>query len=128
AWRSPVSAPVWGTGGRGFESRRSDHSFSEFTTAPFTGAFTGLVSFDRTKMVARPFRRTFRQLADGSYQHNGNSGYVKHALYAVAPAQYVRAYQLLQKVLLELFDYVEPSDTNRNSYSYRIHELLLRTC
>jgi hypothetical protein len=25
AWRSLVSAPVWGTGGRGFKSRRSDH-------------------------------------------------------------------------------------------------------
>ena len=25
AWRSPVSAPVWGTGGRGFKSRRPDH-------------------------------------------------------------------------------------------------------
>jgi hypothetical protein len=25
AWRSPVSALVWGTRGRGFESRRSDH-------------------------------------------------------------------------------------------------------
>ena len=25
AWRSPVSAPVWGTGGRRFESSRSDH-------------------------------------------------------------------------------------------------------
>jgi hypothetical protein len=24
AWRSPVSAPVWGTGGRGFKSRRPD--------------------------------------------------------------------------------------------------------
>jgi hypothetical protein len=24
AERSPVSAPVWGTGGRGFKSRRSD--------------------------------------------------------------------------------------------------------
>ena len=26
AWRSLVSALVWGTRGRGFESRRSDHS------------------------------------------------------------------------------------------------------
>ena len=29
AWRSPVSALVWGTRGRGFESRRSDHFFSD---------------------------------------------------------------------------------------------------
>lgn len=35
---------------------------------------------------------------------------------------------LIQKDLLELFDYVEPSDTNRLCYSYRIHELHTRTC
>ncbi len=31
AWRSPVSAPVWGTGGRRFESGRSDHFPSYWT-------------------------------------------------------------------------------------------------
>jgi hypothetical protein len=35
---------------------------------------------------------------------------------------------LLQKDLHELFDYIEPSDTNFKCYSYRIHELLLRAC
>src|ERR1041385_894554 len=30
AWRSLVSAPVWGTGGREFKSRRSDHDLSSF--------------------------------------------------------------------------------------------------
>ena len=30
AWRSPVSAPVWGTGGRRFESSRSDHEAQSF--------------------------------------------------------------------------------------------------
>ena len=28
AWRSPVSAPVWGTGGRGFKSRRPDQNLA----------------------------------------------------------------------------------------------------
>jgi hypothetical protein len=35
---------------------------------------------------------------------------------------------LIQKDLNLLFDYVEPSDTNLDTYSFRIHELLLRTC
>ena len=29
AWRSPVSAPVWGTGGRGFKSRRPDQKIPD---------------------------------------------------------------------------------------------------
>jgi hypothetical protein len=32
------------------------------------------------------------------------------------------------KDVQHLFDYVEPSDANLPCYSYRIHELLLRTC
>ena len=78
--------------------------------------------------VDRPFRRTCRQLVDGSYLHNGNGRYVCHSRYAVAGRQYVRAFMLLQKDVLELFDYVEPADINLPCYSYRIHELHMRTC
>jgi hypothetical protein len=34
----------------------------------------------------------------------------------------------LQKDVLELFDYIEPSDQNLPCHSYRIHELLMRAC
>ncbi len=78
--------------------------------------------------IAKPFRRTARQLVDGSYQNSGNGEYVRHAKYARAPEQYVRSLLLIQKDLQELFDYVEPSDSNGACYSYRIHELLLRAC
>ena len=78
--------------------------------------------------VANPFRRTCRQLADGSYNSKGNGRYVKHPRFAVAPEQYVRAFLIIQKDLLELFDYVEPADANLICYSYRIHELHMRTC
>ncbi len=78
--------------------------------------------------VAKPFKRTFRQLKNGSYADDGNGQYVRHPEYAIAPEQYIRAYLLLQKDLLQLFDYVEPADENLKSYSYRIHELLVRTC
>jgi hypothetical protein len=78
--------------------------------------------------VSRPYRRTARQLIDGTYTHSGNGRYVLDPRYAKDPEHYVRAYLLLQKDLLELFDYVEPSDQNRDCYSYRIHELLLRAC
>jgi hypothetical protein len=65
---------------------------------------------------------------DNSYANSGNGRYVLHPKYAADPQHYVRAYLLLQKDLLELFDYVEPSDQNLGCYSYRIHELLLRAC
>ena len=78
--------------------------------------------------IARPFRRTCRQLEDGSYENAGNGRYVTHPRFAVAPEQYVRAFLLIQKDLQELFDYVEPADRNLCCYSYRIHELHMRTC
>jgi hypothetical protein len=52
--------------------------------------------------------------------------YVMHPKYATAPEQYIRAFSIIQKDLLELFDYVEPSDTNLPCYSYRVHELHMR--
>lgn len=76
--------------------------------------------------VAKSFKRTCRQLADGSYENN--SEYVRHPQFASAPQQYIRAFGIVQKDLLELFDYVEPSDINQQCYSYRIHELLTRVC
>jgi hypothetical protein len=78
--------------------------------------------------ITKPFRRTCRQLADGSYEKSGNGRYVKHPRFAVAPEQYVRAFLLIQKDLQKLFDYVEPADKNLGCYSYRIHELHMRTC
>jgi hypothetical protein len=78
--------------------------------------------------VTKPFRRTCRQFVNGSYAEGGRSKYVRHPKYAKAPQQYVRAFMLIQKDLLELFGYVEPADVNLNCYSYRIHELHTRTC
>ena len=75
--------------------------------------------------ISLPYRRTCRQLVDGSYANNGHGGYVTHPRYANDPEHYVRAFLLIQKDLIELFDYVEPADQNLVCYSYRIHELLL---
>lgn len=41
---------------------------------------------------------------------------------------YIRAFELLEKDLVELFDYIEPCDNNGNTYSHRIYELYLRAC
>ena len=78
--------------------------------------------------VTKPYFRTARQLADCSYENSGNGRYVSHARFAEAGRQYVRAFLLLQKDILELFDFVEPADVNLPCYSFRIHELHMRAC
>lgn len=78
--------------------------------------------------VLRPYRRTCRIFTDGSYANSGQWMYVLHPKYADVPMQYIRAFILLLKDMQALFDYVEPSDRNLSTYSYRIHELLLRSC
>jgi hypothetical protein len=68
AWRSPVSAPVWGTGGRGFKSRRPDQSNQEFLHFPLA-AHVQNCPLGKSLGMKKP--RTFAQnneqsLADGS--------------------------------------------------------------
>ncbi|KTD16391.1 hypothetical protein Ljor_0697 [Legionella jordanis] len=78
--------------------------------------------------LKNPYIRTCRQFTDGSYSHNGKARYIALSSFAQDASYYVRAFILIQKDLLNLFDYIEPSDVNLNTYSYRVHELLLRTC
>src|SRR5262249_420865 len=78
--------------------------------------------------IKKPFKRTCRQFSDGSYLPHGNHDFIAHPKFANAPQQYVRAFMLIQKDLRELFDYVEPADKNLDCYSYRMHELLMRSC
>ncbi len=78
--------------------------------------------------LKKPFKRTVRQLVDNSYSHNGNGQYVTHKDYAESPEQYLRAFHVLLKDFITLLDYIEPSDVNLKTFSFRIHELLLRTC
>jgi hypothetical protein len=78
--------------------------------------------------IAKPYRRTCRQLLDGSYANNGNGEYVSHPKFAQVPAHLFRAFLVLQKDFITLLDYIEPADGNLRTYSYRVHELLMRTC
>jgi hypothetical protein len=78
--------------------------------------------------IAKPFRRTCRPGTDGQYPSDTRVSYIADSRYADAPEQHVLAFELIKKDLLELFDYIEPAYENRKCYSYRIHELLMRTC
>jgi hypothetical protein len=78
--------------------------------------------------VSKPYRRTIRQFVDGHYAEGGRWRYIRHRMFATEPEHYVRAFAIIQKDMLEVFDFVEPADTNLSCYSYRIHELFIRTC
>lgn len=78
--------------------------------------------------ITKPYRRTARPFVGGDYSSGGTWAYVMHPKFAVDPHHYVRAFLVLQKDLLELFDYIEPADKNLPAYSFRVHELLLRVC
>jgi hypothetical protein len=78
--------------------------------------------------VSRPYRRTVRPFADGEYSEGGRWMYVEHSAYAKDAEHYIRAFGIIHKDLIELFDYIEPADANLMCYSYRIHELLTRAC
>jgi hypothetical protein len=53
---------------------------------------------------------------------------VLHPKYAQTPVEHIRSFLLLMKDLKDLFDYIEPADSNLDCFSYRTHALLLRAC
>lgn len=75
-----------------------------------------------------PFYRNCRCFMDNQYTEGGRGGYIRDPRYATDPHHYIRAFMLIQKDLLTLFDYVEPSVNNLRTHSHRIAELLFRTC
>ncbi|MGD1888274.1 MAG: hypothetical protein ACFB01_14345 [Cohaesibacteraceae bacterium] len=78
--------------------------------------------------IDRPFHRCVRAGAGNKYSGFSSWGYILDAGYAKSPAQYVRAYLLIQRDLERLFEYIEPSDNCLGTHSFRTHELLMRAC
>lgn len=78
--------------------------------------------------VEKPYYRTFRMFSDGDYTLSGRSRYILHPSFAKSPENYIYASKLIIGDLKALFEYIEPSDQNLNTYSYRIHSLYIRTC
>ncbi len=78
--------------------------------------------------IAKPFHRMVR-----GHKQSANSGYsswayIRDKHYAKAASHYVRAFSIIQSDLQKLFEYIEPDDDSLGTYSYRVHELLMRTC
>ena len=76
----------------------------------------------------KPFHRNYRGFANSFNSGYSQWAYIVDRRYAEAPEHYIRAFNLIQGDLQRLFEFVEPSDCNVKTYSYRIHELFMRTC
>jgi len=76
--------------------------------------------------ITQPYYRTCRQFIDGHYAHGGKARYVQDGRFAKDGEHYVRALTLIQKDLLELFDFIEPDENNKNTFSFRTHALHTR--
>jgi hypothetical protein len=73
-----------------------------------------------------PYHRTIRPfVSSGLYEP---TDYIQFLGYSESPKYYIRAFQLIQKDLIELFDFIEPATGNLKCYSFRIHQLLARVC
>lgn len=75
-----------------------------------------------------PFHRCYRPLVSRANSDYYERCYLLDDGYAVRPYSYTRAFLQLQKEMDELFLYVAPADKNLQTYSYHIHELLIRVC
>lgn len=78
--------------------------------------------------ITKPFHRIVLGLIDHPNAGYSSWAYVVDPLYAVNPEHYIRGFLLIQNDLKKLFEYIEPADRNLETYSFRIHELLMRSC
>jgi len=78
--------------------------------------------------INKPFHRNYRPVKDGFNSGYSDWAYIIDKEYAKNPEHYVRAFLMIQKDIINLFEYIEPSDICKLTYSFRIHELLIRIC
>lgn len=78
--------------------------------------------------LLKPFHRIVRPFADGDYIHGVEDDeiYILSNDFAPDRATLIRAYSIIEKDLIELFNYIEPADVNLCTYSHKTYELLLR--
>jgi len=78
--------------------------------------------------LAKPYRRIWRPKVGISVGAQWDLQYMHDSRWAPDLRGHIAAFHLIQKQLIELFEYVEPSDDNRGTYSHQIYQLFLRAC
>ena len=79
--------------------------------------------------ITKPYKRNYRPV-NPSLSNSGYSSwaYIIDKDYCKSGHSYVRAFLLILEDLKKLFEYIEPSTESFNTFSFRIHELFMRTC
>ncbi|HMH21533.1 MAG TPA: hypothetical protein VK563_07150 [Puia sp.] len=78
--------------------------------------------------LTKPYHRNYREFINGFNSGYSGWAFIVDKEYAESPHHYTRAFLLLQEDVKNLFDFIEPADINLKAFSFRIHELLMRTC
>lgn len=73
--------------------------------------------------IDKPYKRIYRGL-----NSTISESYLIDPLYSNDRISYIYSYHLIEKDLKVLFDYINPCNCNRKTYSHRIYELLFRCC
>ena len=78
----------------------------------------------------RPMKGFINQFERTMFRKTPSIDYLKDDLFADQTEKWsqIISAQLILKDLYEIFNYVEPCNGNKNVYSHRIYELLLRAC
>jgi hypothetical protein len=58
--------------------------------------------------ITKPFSRTYRPFLEG-HRAEHQTDYIKDDRFAEEPRHYIQAFTIIEKDMLELFDYVEPA-------------------
>jgi hypothetical protein len=77
---------------------------------------------------SKPFCRNYRPITNSTNAGWSEIEYIRNREYCKNPEHYTRAFLLIQKDMLDLFQYIEQSDSNLKTNSFRIYELLVRIC
>ncbi|MDA3892066.1 MAG: hypothetical protein PF517_10430 [Salinivirgaceae bacterium] len=79
--------------------------------------------------ILKPYHRIYRPVT-GTQANAGYSSwkYITDPDYAFAPTSYIKAFLLILADLQKLFEYIEPAKESMETFSFRIHELFMRTC
>lgn len=78
--------------------------------------------------LAKPYFRIWRDGGNTLYGDERFFPYILDHRYCQERTSLCRAYKMIEQDLAILFEYIEPCDTNRLTYSHRTFELMLRAC
>ena len=78
--------------------------------------------------IDKPFHRTIRSHIPSPNAGYSAWAYIRDKEYAQNPANYLRAYFIIEGDFEKLCEYIEPSPESLTTYSYRIDELLMLIC